>query len=109
MTGSGRGGYTDWPGLRALGKVRNQMKKLSAVLSAAVGALAVVGLANLASAQAPSRQLEATYIVHARGVDAGEFTYRFSQNGASYETSAKRRATGPARWIVGDDQDYSYS
>ena len=82
------------------------MNKLLAALSAL--ALTLTGSA-LAQAPAPTRQLQAVFNVHARGVDAGEFAYSFAQNGGAYETTARRRATGLARMLVGDDQDYSYS
>jgi len=76
-------------------------------------AAALAGLALLAGSAAaqtqPGRQFEATYAVHARGVEAGQFTYRFSQTGAAYQVSANRRLTGLARTLMGDRQDYAYS
>ncbi len=58
---------------------------------------------------APDRRFEAVYNVNARGVDAGEFTYNFTQTGATYQVAANRRTTGGVRLLVGDDQDYAYS
>jgi hypothetical protein len=78
-----------------------------------VAALAGLGLAMLAGAAAAqpqaNRQFEATYAVYARGVQAGDFLYRFNQSGAAYHASATRRLTGLARTMMGDRQDYSYS
>lgn len=78
--------------------------------AAALAGLGLAILAGSAAAQgAPGRQFEATYAVHARGVQAGEFTYRFSQTGDAYQVSANRRLTGLARSMLGNRQDYSYS
>jgi len=76
-------------------------------------AAALAGLALLAGSAAAqtgaSRQFEATYAVHARGVQAGDFIYRFSQTGETYQASATRRLTGLARTLMGDRQDYTYT
>ncbi len=76
-------------------------------------ALAGLGLAILAGSAAaqtqPQRQFEATYSVFARGVQAGDFNYRFSQTGNAYQVNASRRLTGLARTLMGDRQDYTYS
>lgn len=78
--------------------------------AAALAGLSLVILAGSAAAQTqPTRQFEATYSVFARGVQAGDFTYRFSQSGGSYQVSATRRLTGLARSLMGDRQDYTYS
>lgn len=83
------------------------MRSIAAIVAAA-GALAL--LAGAATAQTSgNRQFEATYAVHARGVQAGEFNYRFSQTGQSYQVNATRRLTGLARTLMGDRQDYTYS
>ena len=72
-------------------------------------ALAVACLPPAAVAQDPSRAVEASYHVYARGIRAGEFTFRFTQNGDSYAASAERRITGALRVVAGDSQDYQYS
>lgn len=76
-------------------------------------AVALFALAGPASAQnagsAADRRFEATYTVNARGIDAGEFVYNFSQTGATYQVAANRRVTGGVRMLVGDSQDYTYS
>lgn len=79
--------------------------------AAAMLGLGLVGLAGAAPAQGQSanREFEGRYAVFARGVQAGEFTYRFSQNGAAYQASASRRLTGLARTLMGERQDYDYS
>lgn len=82
------------------------MRTLAALFAAAALTLTASAAAQ---APAPTRQLQALFNVHARGVDAGEFSYTFAQTGGSYEATARRRATGLARMLVGDDQDYSYS
>lgn len=83
------------------------MKRIAAL------AVALVALAGPASAQnagsSADRRFEAVYTVNARGVDAGEFTYNFTQTGATYQVAANRRTTGGVRLLVGDDQDYAYS
>lgn len=76
--------------------------------AAALAGFALLG--GSAAAQAGGdRQFEATYAVHARGVQAGEFAYRFTQTGASYQVNASRRLTGLARSMLGNRQDYTYS
>jgi len=79
--------------------------------AAALMSLGLLGLASAAPAQGQTggRQFEGAYSVFARGINAGEFTYRFSQSGAAYEASASRRLTGLARSLMGDRQDYDYS
>jgi hypothetical protein len=76
-------------------------------------ALAGLGLAvftGSAAAQTQAdRRFEATYAVYARGINAGEFVYRFSQTGEAYQASASRRLTGLARTLMGDRQDYDYA
>jgi Protein of unknown function (DUF3108) len=85
--------------------------------AAAFACLSWVAIAGPAAAQAPAqppvpaaeRRVEAVFAIHARGVEAGEFTYNFTQSGQSYQVSAQRRTTGLVRMAVGSSQDYSYS
>jgi hypothetical protein len=71
--------------------------------------LAMACLPAAAAAQEGIRTLEARYSVHARGIRAGEFTFRFTESGDAYEASAERRVTGALRALAGDSQDYEYS
>ncbi len=80
------------------------MPKLPTSL-AAVLAVACLPLAAVAQ----DRSVEASYYVHAKGIRAGEFTYRFTQTGDAYTATAERRITGPLRVAAGDSQDYQYS
>lgn len=82
------------------------MKTFAAALAGF--SLAILGGSAAAQTQ-PGRQFEATYSVFARGVQAGDFNYRFSQTGNAYQVSATRRLTGLARSLMGDRQDYTYS
>jgi len=81
------------------------MRPLRAVL---IG-LGLAALAGSAAAQTQARSFEATYSVFARGIEAGDFTYRFNQTGAAYEASARREIKGFARTLLGNSQDYTYS
>lgn len=89
------------------------MKKLAALLGLCVlllsGAAAGQQTAIAAAEGQPTRSLQSVYTVHARGMDVGEFSFNFNQNGAAYDVSARRRATGFARTLIGDQQDYTYS
>jgi hypothetical protein len=70
------------------------------------------GLAAAAPSQAqtqPTRTFEGVYSVYARGVEAGDFTYNFSQNGASYQATARREMKGMVGALFGRSQDYNYS
>lgn len=78
-------------------------------LKAALIGLGLAALAGSAGAQTQTRSFEATYSVFARGIDAGDFTYRFNQTGATYEASARREIKGFARTLLGNSQDYNYS
>lgn len=73
--------------------------------------LGLAALAGAASAQAPSpsRSLEITYNVFARGMNAGDFTYRFNQTGQAYEASATREMKGLIGATLNHSQDYTYS
>ena len=81
------------------------MKSPLAALGLSLGLLALAGPALAQT----SPRVEAVYSAHARGMNVGEFTYNFSQNGQNYEASAQRRVTGLARSLLGSQQDYSYS
>jgi len=77
-------------------------------LAAAV-ALGLAALAGPAVAQTANRSFDAVYSVHARGIEAGDFTFRFRQTGASYEASANREMKGWIGAALGRSQDYRYS
>lgn len=81
------------------------MRSLAAVV------LVLAALAGPAAAQtpAPERTFDATYAVIARGVNAGDFSFRFRQMGASYEASANREMKGWVGALLNRSQDYSYS
>jgi hypothetical protein len=83
-------------------------QRLKSVAALAL-ALALASVSAAAAAQEDSRTVEASYYVHAKGIRAGEFTFRFTQNGETYEASAERRITGPLRALAGSSQDYEYS
>jgi hypothetical protein len=69
----------------------------------------MAALAGSAAAQTGERSFEATYAVIARGVEAGEFLYRFRQTGSSYEASATREMKGWVGAALRRSQDYDYS
>ncbi|MES1158449.1 MAG: DUF3108 domain-containing protein [Terricaulis silvestris] len=77
-------------------------------LAAAFLSLGLLALAGSAGAQSADKHFEAVYSVRAKGVTAGEFSYRFAQTGATYQAHADRRATGLIRFTVQSTQDYSY-
>lgn len=83
------------------------MRKFVAALSAI--ALAALAGSGAAQAQTANRTFEGVYSVYARGIQAGDFTYRYTQTGSAYQASASRRLTGLARSLMGDRQDYDYS
>lgn len=80
------------------------MRSLAAAL-----ALGLVALAGSATAQTADRSFVGAYTVHARGVQAGEFDYRFTQNGSSYTATANREMTGWVGAALNRSQDYRYS
>jgi len=81
-----------------------------ALLTAFAGSALAPAMAQpAATPTGPTRVLEATFNVHARGMQAGEFVFRFTQTGAAYEASAERRITGGLRLLAGSSQDYQYS
>ena len=65
-------------------------------LQGLVVALGVAALAGPATAQTGNRTFEGSYSVIARGVDAGDFNYRFTQTGSTYTASATREMKG---WV----------
>lgn len=78
--------------------------------AAALASLGLAALAGSAAAQTGTeRTFSAEYAVIARGVNAGEFNFEFTQTGASYTAGAERRMTGLARVALGNSQDYNYS
>ena len=79
------------------------MKSPLAALGLSLGLLALAGPASAQSAQAATNgpRVEAVYSAHARGMNVGDFTYTFSQNGQSYEVNAQRRLSGLARTLMG--------
>jgi len=77
--------------------------------AAAVLALGLAATAGSATAQSGNRSFEATYTVIARGVEAGDFVYRFNQTGNTYTASATRQMRGLAAAALGRNQDYRYN
>jgi hypothetical protein len=78
--------------------------------AAAVLALGLAASAGSATAQtAADRTFEAVFSVHARGVEAGDFTFRFSQTGSNYTASANREMKGWVGAALNRSQDYRYS
>ena len=55
-----------------------------------------LALAGPAAAQTGNRSFDATYTVHARGVEAGDFDFSFRQTGATYTATANREMKG---WV----------
>ncbi|MGD9966277.1 MAG: DUF3108 domain-containing protein [Hyphomonadaceae bacterium] len=82
-------------------------------LSAARGLIVALGAAVLASSAVAqtdaNRTFVATYSVHARGVEAGDFTYNFTQTGSTYQASAVREMKGWVGAALNRSQDYTYS
>lgn len=78
-------------------------------LQGLVVALGVAALAGPATAQTGNRTFEGTYSVIARGVEAGDFVYRFNQTGATYTASANREMKGWVGAALGRSQDYRYN
>jgi hypothetical protein len=62
-----------------------------------------------AAAQSADRSFDAVYSVHARGVEAGDFTYSFRQTGTTYTASAEREMKGWVGAALNRSQDYTYS
>ncbi len=78
-------------------------------LAALLTALALLAPASAAHSQTVARTFEGRYAVYARGIEAGVFTFTFSQTGATYQASADRRMTGLVAALAGRNQDYTYS
>ncbi len=79
-------------------------------LAAALIGIGLAIAAGPAQAQGgPQRRVEVVFGAVARGVDAGDFTFSYNQNGQAYQASAQRRLTGLARMMMGGSQDYTYS
>ena len=79
------------------------------VLTAALMALGMAALAGSAAAQAGNRSFSGVYSVIGRGMEAGDFNYRFTQTGSSYEASAIREMKGWVGAALNRSQDYRYS
>jgi len=79
------------------------IKRFAAVAALALG----LGLAGPAAAQDVS--FDAVYSVHARGVEAGDFTYSFRRTGATYTATAEREMKGWVGAALNRSQDYTYS
>ena len=79
---------------------------------AAKGLLFAIGMAALVSPAGAqtgvNRSFSAVYSVHARGVEAGDFTYNFNQTGTSYTATANREMKGLAGAALNRSQDYTY-
>jgi hypothetical protein len=87
-------------------------KRASSLLRspALVAAVALSAVPAAASAQeGDGRTFDGAYDVIVKGLDAGDFTYHFAENGGSYEVAAERRAGGMLRALVGARQDFQYS
>ncbi len=80
------------------------------MFAAAALALGMAALAGSATAQTgANRSFVGTYSVHARGVEAGDFNYRFTQTGSTYQASANREMKGWVGAALNRSQDYRYS
>jgi hypothetical protein len=78
--------------------------------AAAALALGLAAMAGSATAQTgANRAFDGVYSVHARGVEAGDFTFRFRQTGSTYEASANREMKGWVGAALNRSQDYRYS
>src|SRR5688572_33005169 len=77
--------------------------------AAAALALGLAALAGSAAAQTGDRSFDAVYTVHARGVEAGDFTYSFRQTGSTYTATANREMKGLAGAALRRSQDYTYA
>jgi hypothetical protein len=77
---------------------------------AAALAMGLLALAGSASAQTGvDRSFSGLYSVYARGIDAGDFSFNFTQTGAAYEASANREMKGMIGAALNRSQDYTYS
>lgn len=85
-------------------------------IAAAVLTLGLAVLAGSAAAQQPApaaapatRSFEATFAVIGRGIEVGDFNYRFQQTGNAYSASATRVMKGWVGAALNRSQDYRYS
>jgi len=69
----------------------------------------MTALASPAAAQTGNRTFEGSYAVIARGIEAGDFNYRFSQTGSTYTASATREMKGWVGAALQRSQDYRYN
>jgi hypothetical protein len=80
---------------------------------AAKGLLFAIGIAAMASSAGAqtgtNRSFSAVYSVHARGVEAGDFSYNFNQTGNTYTAGATREMKGWVGAALNRSQDYTYS
>jgi hypothetical protein len=77
---------------------------------AAFAALGLAALAGSATAQtAANRTFVGEFTVHARGVEAGDFTFRYNQTGNTYTATADREMKGWVGAALNRSQDYRYS
>lgn len=81
------------------------IKRIAAAAALTLG----LALAGPAAAQTADRSFEAVYSVHARGVEAGDFTYSFRQTGSTYAAAAEREMKGWVGAALRRSQDYTYS
>jgi hypothetical protein len=72
-------------------------------------ALGLTALAGSATAQSADRSFVGVYSVHARGVEAGDFNYRFNQSGNGYTATATREMKGWVGAALNRSQDYRYA
>lgn len=82
-------------------------------MTAARGLVVALGVAVLASSAAAqsgaNRSFVANYAIHAGGMEAGDFSYSFSQTGSTYQASAEREMKGAVALLLNRSQDYTYS
>lgn len=84
--------------------------RMNAAAKGLLFALGMAALAGPAAAQtAQNRTFSAIYGVHGRGVEAGDFTYTFTQTGSSYTANATREMKGWVGAALNRSQDYTYS
>jgi hypothetical protein len=78
-------------------------------IAAALLVLGMAALSGPASAQSANRSFDATYALIGRGMEAGDFTFRFRQTGNTYEANATREMKGWIGSALRRSQDYNYS
>lgn len=77
--------------------------------AAALAVFGLVAMAGSAGAQTGERTFEGAYAVIARGIDAGDFNFRFRQTDSTYEATATREMKGWVGAALNRSQDYRYS